>query len=262
MDFQRAERSIMSKPNTATGSSASVWDREASRYDAAREADPVYSSCIQLTARPIRSGTRLCLDAGCGTGLSTVALSHRCETVVAVDYSRESLGILRSKGLRNVIPVQADLAALPFKEAAFESCVCANTLQHFRPDGAQVRAVSELKRVTGQSGTLIVSVHHYSKSKRKARWVKEGKPGQPGIDYIYRFCRKDLHALLPRSIISGVGYYGLVKIPLLGARLQWLMASLFGKIAALLGYGHMLIAVADKHHVSATVSPPGPPGKS
>ena len=69
-----------------TGSAASVWDREAACYEAARQADPVYRSCIHLAAREIPKGTALCLDAGCGTGLSTVALSARCGTVVAVDY--------------------------------------------------------------------------------------------------------------------------------------------------------------------------------
>jgi SAM-dependent methyltransferase len=248
---------MMCEPKTTTGSSASVWDREAAGYDAARQGDPIYSSCIHHTTRPIVRGTRVCLDAGCGTGLSTVALSRRCETVVAVDYSRESLRILSSRRLPNVILVQADLTALPFKNSEFESCVCANTLQHFRPDGAQLRAVSELKRVTRQSGTLIISVHHYSKSKRKANWVKEGKPGQPGIDYIHRFSRKELHELLPGSAITAVGYYVLLKVPFLGARLQRLMALLLGKAAALLGYGHMLIAVVNEHRAPAAGGRPG-----
>src|SRR3954453_21706338 len=134
-----------------TGSAASVWDREESCYDAARQADPVYRSCIYLVVQEIPKGTALCLDAGCGTGLSTLALSARCGTIVAVDYSLESLQILKSKGLRNVMAVQADLRALPFKESVFGGCVCANTLQHFTPDGSQDRAIAELERVTRQN---------------------------------------------------------------------------------------------------------------
>lgn len=143
--------------------------------------------------------------------------------------------------------VQADLTALPFCDSAFDASLCANTfLQHFRPNGPQQRAVAELERVTKDGGVISVSVHQYSRIKRKAGWIKEGKPGQPGIDYIFRFTRHDLLALIPNSLIKGVGYYGLLKIPFLGSRLQYLLATIFGRVAGVLEYGHMLIAVVKK----------------
>jgi ubiquinone/menaquinone biosynthesis C-methylase UbiE len=244
---------MTSESKNTTGSVVSVWDYDASSYDAARQADSVYSSCIHLVVLEIPKQTSLCLDAGCGTGLSTMALSARCRAVVAVDYSLESLKILKSKGLQNVMAVQADLTSLPFKESAFDACVCANTLQHFRPDGAQDRAIAELGRVTKENGVMSVSVHHYSRSKRKAGWIKEGKPGQPGIDYIFRFTRNDLLKLFPGSKTRGVGYYGWLKVPFFGSRLQDFLGTLVGRIAALLGHGHMLIAVAKKRSPDMTV---------
>lgn len=231
-----------------TGSTSPAWDHGASSYDTSRQADPVYSSCIHLVTQEIPKETSLCLDAGCGTGISTMVLRERCRLVVAVDYSFESLKLLKSKGLGNVIAVQADLTNLPFKESVFDACVCANTLQHFRPDGAQECAVAELGRVTKENGVLSVSVHHYSKSKRKAGWIKEGKPGQPGIDYIFRFTRDDLLTLLPDSLTRGVGYYGFLKVPFFGSRLQNILATFFGRAAALFGYGHMLVAVTKKRN--------------
>lgn len=236
----------------ATGSAARVWDVEAASYDQSRKNDPIYSSCIDMTTRVIPKGTLLCLDAGCGTGLATNVLSARCTTMVAVDYSLESLKILQRKGLRNVIAVQADLTALPFADGAFDACVCANALQHFRPNGPQERAIYELNRVTRPEGIMSVSVHHYSRTKRKAGWIKEGKPGQPGIDYIYRFFRSELLKLVPNSVIRGVGYYGLLKIPYIGSRCQNLLGILAGRVAALLGYGHMLVAVTKS--VSSPIS--------
>lgn len=237
--------------NEATGSSAAVWDDEAACYDASRLTDPVYCSCIQQISNTAPIGTKLCLDAGCGTGLVTAKLCLRCDTVVAVDYSLESLKILKNKGFKNIWAVQADLTSLPFKDSAFDACVCANTLQHFKPHGPQERAIHELERVTTERGTIGVSVHHYSRSKQRAGWAKEGKPGQIGIDYIFRFSRNELRAIIPDSSIKGVGYYGPARIPLVGRRLQNAMASLFGKFAAFLGMGHMLIAVAPKHHLAA-----------
>lgn len=243
----------MPESKSTTGSAASVWDFQASSYEALREADPVYSSCIHLAMREIPKGTLLCLDAGCGTGLLAKGLSARCGTVVAVDYSLESLKILKSKGLQNVIAVQADVTSLPFMDSVFDACVCANTLQHLRPDRAQEQAVAELGRVTEENGVTSVSVHHYSRGKRKAGWIKEGKPGQPGIDYIFRFSRKDLLMLFPGSKTRGIGYYGCLKIPFFGSRLQDVLGIVLGRIAALLGYGHMLTAVARKRSADMTV---------
>lgn len=237
---------MTSESKDSTGSAVAVWDHEASSYDALRQADPVYSSCIRQAASAIQKGTRLCLDAGCGTGLSTILLSDRCNLVIAVDYSIESLTILKNKHLANVLLVQADLTSLPFKDSAFDASVCANTLQHFRPSGPQQRAVAELGRITKENGTLSVSVHHYSKGKQRAGWIKEGKPGQPGIDYIFRFSRDDLLSLIPGSLIKGVGYYGLLRLPFFGSRLQDLLARVFGGVAAFFGVGHMLIAVTTK----------------
>jgi ubiquinone/menaquinone biosynthesis C-methylase UbiE len=228
----------------APNSAAAVWNQGASSYDALRRIDPVYSSCLHQVASGVPARVSLCLDAGCGTGLSTVALSPRCDLVIAVDYSIESLRILDGRGFANVVPVQADLKLLPFRDSAFDACVCANTLQHLNPRGAQQRAVAELRRVTKESGPLRLSVHHYSRDKRRAGWTKEGRPGQAGIDYIFRFSRDDLLAIMPRSTIRGIGYYGALRVPYLGSRLQNVLACLLGGLAGRLGHGHMLIAVA------------------
>ncbi len=231
---------------------AAAWDKASSSYDSLRQTDPVYSSCIRQSVRQIPTGTGLCLDAGCGTGLPTITLSARCNTVVAVDLSRDSLKVLKEKSLSNVIVIQADLNSLPFKNSVFDCCVCANALQHLRPGGPQERTVAELARVTKEEGILSVSVHHYSKSKRRAGWVKEGKPGQAGVDYIFRFTRDELLTLFPESVIKGVGYYKILWIPFFGSRLQNVLANFFGTLAALLGYGHMLVAVANKGKASPT----------
>jgi SAM-dependent methyltransferase len=226
------------------GSVRATWDCLASVYDSKATADPVYLSCIRQAGRAVPKSTHLCLDAGCGTGLSTVIVGARCQRVVAADYSIESLRVLKKRALANVFLVQADLNALPFVDSAFDAVVCANTLQHLKPEGEQGRAIKELRRVVRKRGIVCVCVHHYSRSKRRAGWIKAGKPGQAGIDYIYRFSREELQALVPNATIRGVGFYGLLRIPYLGAQLQDLGAILCGWLAARLACGHMLLAVA------------------
>lgn len=236
----------MARRDEAHGSRAEVWDDQACDYDVSRQGDAVYRSCIVRSAEQIPKGSGLCLDAGSGTGLSTEALRSRCGQVIAVDYSLQSLRVLQKKGLENVFLVQADIEALPFRPSAFDACLCANTLQHLKPGSPQQHAVAELNRVVRDGGRLVVSVHHYSRDKRRSGWVKEGKPGQPGIDYIFRFTRDDLRRLMPGSAIHAVGFYGLLRIPWLGWRMQHPVASVFGRIAGWLGFGHMLIATQSK----------------
>jgi SAM-dependent methyltransferase len=113
------------------GSAVSVWDSEVRSYDSSLKADPVYLSCIHQTAKGIPRSARTVLDAGCGTGLSTIALKWPGRIVVAVDYSLESLKVLREKNLPNVFIIQADLAALPFEDGVFDGCTCANALRLF-----------------------------------------------------------------------------------------------------------------------------------
>ena len=79
----------------------------------------------------------------------------------------------------------------------------------------------------------MVSVHHYNRWKRGQGWIKEGKPGQAGIDYIYRLEQTELAALFPGARIAAAGFAGRIKSRV------W---PLFSGIAARLGLGHMLIA--------------------
>lgn len=248
----------MSMLDDQGGSSRDVWDSEANSYENIRWADPVYSSSIYQTVNGVPRGLMRCLDAGSGTGLSTTVLSSRCKSIVAVDYSHASLRVLQSKCLKNVHVVQADLRHLPFRDSSFDASLCANTLQHLKPNGPQQSAVAELRRVTRGNGLLTISVHHYSYGKQRAGWLKEGKPGQVGIDYIYRFTCEDVKALLPDAWIAGVGFYGISKCPFIGGRLQNVWARLFGRIAAVLGAGHMLIArVIVTKSIKATTRPHG-----
>lgn len=228
------------------GSIRVFWDHSANDYDQLREGDHVYAACIQEVVR--RSGRRsaaLCLDAGCGTGQATLRCARRAREIVAVDYSLQQLLMLKGKGLPNVMLVQADVRKLPFKSGVFDRTVCANTLQHLRPE-SQPAAIQELQRVTLPEGRVAISVHHFSRPKQNAGWKKEGRPGAGDTDYIFRFSRRELRGLLPRASISSAGFYGVARVPLVGRALQRALTWAFGTVAAWLGFGHMLIGVSRR----------------
>ena len=226
-----------------TASTSDTWDRAAASYDTEREQDAVYQACVAAVARAVQDrNPRRLLDVGCGTGLTTLPLCRAGRTVVAVDFSLASLAVLRNKTAAPPV-LQADVRALPFLAETFDVVLCANTLQHLRPD-QQVLAVHDLERLVAPGGALVVSVHHYSKAKQRAGWIKEGRPGQPGIDYIYRFAAGDLRRILPEAHITAIGFGEWPWLP--AAAQKELSHSVAGPYLAKQGYGHMLLAVQQR----------------
>lgn len=80
--------------------------------------------------------------------------------VIVVDVSEANLRALRARASRagcpdRFVPVRASLLALPFRDGALGTVLCAEVLEHMADDRA---AAAELARVLGERGRLIVEV--------------------------------------------------------------------------------------------------------
>ena len=100
------------------------------------------------------------LECAAGVGSLSVTLARTGATVVAADRSLRSLAVvarrIRSAGLADlVLPVLADITALPFDNATFASATSAETLEHI-PDHRT--AAAELGRVLEPGGWLAGTV--------------------------------------------------------------------------------------------------------
>lgn len=215
------------------GSSAESWDALAEGYEAdSYHGDHVQTACIRQAVADLRPAGTV-LECGCGTGLATRYLLG-AERVYALDYSGQMLEQLTRKfHPGQVMVTQGDLRQLPYPDAVFDCVLAANVLQHLAP-GDQPQAAAEIIRVLKPGGRFSVSVHHYSLDKQRRGWKKEGKPGQPGIDYIFRFTRAELAALFPRARIRAIGFYGRPA--------QMMITKTAGHILARLGHGYMISA--------------------
>lgn len=105
----------------------------------------------------VPSGGRV-LDAGCGTGSLTLALSaHRgLETIDALDFAEEFVAALRAWADDPRIRArQGDVCALPYEAASFEA-VYSLLMLHFvsEPD----RAITEMRRVLRPGGLVAATV--------------------------------------------------------------------------------------------------------
>jgi flavin reductase (DIM6/NTAB) family NADH-FMN oxidoreductase RutF/ubiquinone/menaquinone biosynthesis C-methylase UbiE len=107
-------------------------------------------------AEPMPEGAR-CLDLGCGTGRACRDLASRCRVIVGVDASAAMLDRARERArgeeLTNVTFVEAQAAALPFPEGAFDRVIIANVLFYLADP---VSALREAARVLRQGGRLLI----------------------------------------------------------------------------------------------------------
>lgn len=93
------------------------------------------------------------LDAGCGYGhVYHRLLLESAVTPVGLDLS---MGMLRQTAATST-PVQGDLGALPFPDAAFDRVMCNHALYHASDRRA---ALDELARVTRRRGRVVVSTN-------------------------------------------------------------------------------------------------------
>jgi SAM-dependent methyltransferase len=94
------------------------------------------------------------LDAGSGTGFFARTLERdRGWNVYPSDIAWEGLSYGRNLGLGRLS--QADLAALPFGDGAFDMVTAIDVLAHF-PPGEEGRPIRELSRVLSPGGLLVL----------------------------------------------------------------------------------------------------------
>jgi len=102
----------------------------------------------------------LSLDAGCGTGVCSLALSSKVQEVISCDLSFESLttaSFLKQRLNRNNITlINGSLLTLPFKNSTFDLVLSWGVIHHtINPQ----KAFTELIRVLKKDGCLIVAVY-------------------------------------------------------------------------------------------------------
>jgi len=120
-----------------------------------------YRGMRRILFRMLRRTTRgrkfqRVLEAGCGTGFFAAVLQREWRVpVTAVDLSAEGLRYARGMHLGRL--AQSNLAALPFRDAAFDAVLSLDVIVHF-PRGEESQPMKELSRVLEPSGLLVIRV--------------------------------------------------------------------------------------------------------
>ena len=104
------------------------------------------------------SSTDDVLECACGTGLLTKAISEKCNSLIATDYSIKMLRIAerKLKKYQNIKFDCVDIMKLPYPNNNFDIVVAGNVI-HLLND--PIKAIQELDRVCKLNGKIIIPTY-------------------------------------------------------------------------------------------------------
>ena len=132
------------------------WDEKKEVRDVYSNSDRVVrnlSKIIDLQGKKI-------LEVGAGTGRDSFPLATRGARVYQLDYSINSLKIMKQLAEEEKIPVLilgGDTFCLPFRDETFDIVFHQGLLEHFRPQQAEA-LLKENIRILKRGGLLLVDV--------------------------------------------------------------------------------------------------------
>ena len=192
------------------------WDEF---WDQKSDTQEVYSNSPRIRENLLRymniSGSRI-LEVGAGTGRDSFYMARDGATLVLLDYSMNSLKIIR-EGLpsnTSISAVGGDAFSLPFDDGTFDAIFHQGLLEHFR-EAEALALLKENVRVLKSGGLLVVDVpqrwHVYTIVKHVliamnawfAGWERE-------------FSVRELKKLLRSLKLTPIGVYG-----------EWMYPSFF-----------------------------------
>ena len=98
------------------------------------------------------------LECACGTGLLTKAISEKCNSLIATDYSIKMLRTAerKLKKYQNIKFECVDIMKLPYPNNSFDIVVAGNVI-HLLND--PIKAIQELDRVCRLNGKIIIPTY-------------------------------------------------------------------------------------------------------
>jgi ubiquinone/menaquinone biosynthesis C-methylase UbiE len=193
---QQLHNAWIRRRDAAAVSAAREWDARVQNWEEVAELPVFQRLAERVVELAAPRSNDVVVDLGAGTGLLTLALAARVETVIAVDASPAMLGRLderaRQANAANIKLRVADLRSLPLPDASVTLAVSNYAFHHLDDPGKEL-ALAELRRVLVPGGRLVICDMMFSLSLNEddRRIVSEklrllARQGLPGLARIAR----------------------------------------------------------------------------
>jgi len=130
------------------------YDKLAAKYDQHSHANYLAKLSPQIVAKAVEFDCDSALDVGCGTGSLLALLRESGMEVAGADISPRMIEEARKRLGDKVDLRVADSENLPWEDESFSLVVCVGSFHHYP---APLKVLSEMRRVLGQSGHLIIA---------------------------------------------------------------------------------------------------------
>lgn len=239
----RFEQTIRDEDAQRVGAGAVAWYNDA----ATPEAHNAMEMLPTIEAMALAPDS-VVLELGCGDGRFTLPIAYRAKLVLGVDFSIQSLRMLRRRlpAPNRVGLVLADITKFRTPQCAYTHAL--STLVSNLPSPAHRQAMYRLAAYALQlQGKFVFTAHHHSIRERIRRVEKSGRYG--GEDSIYRYnfavreCKDEVqpyfHEVRARPIQIYLPLAAKLRLPLLA------MSRLAERIPVLNHLGCLVLCVAQ-----------------
>ena len=147
------------------------YDGLAEAYAADRNEDGLGSEVLARFRDELPGSARV-LDAGCGQGAPVLRELTAAAAATGIDISRAQLE-LAAESVPDTALAQGDMAALPFRDDAFDAVTAYHSLIHV-PQGQHQGVIDEFARVLTDDGRLLVSEGPAEWTGENPNWLDTG----------------------------------------------------------------------------------------
>lgn len=195
-------------------------DGQARAYDSRflqTRGDFGFAAQIHAILRHTRpSGKDVVLDAGCGTGIYSIAIAKRVKKIVCVDFSERSIQVLNEKckkmGTKNVETYVGDIAEFSFPRSYFTKALVIEVLQHIPTPEKRNAVIKNIRNSLIEGGQLVAVVYRYG------GWIRPPKPKEEydhaGVGlYRLAFEEEDLSKLFLQNDLRLDHIGGILNVP-------------------------------------------------
>ena len=150
------------------------------------------------------SSTDDVLECACGTGLLTKAISEKCNSLIATDYSIKMLRIAerKLKKYQNIKFECVDIIKLPYPNNSFDVVIAGNVI-HLLND--PIKAIQELDRVCKLNGKIIIPTYMNKNSVGNVDNVSNSI-NKLGVDFKRKFNKEKYMSFFKDLVYQDVRY--------------------------------------------------------